>query len=147
MDFKIRSIEEADFSQIVELFREFAEFEKSPDDMENSLERMTLEKDFFNGWVAENDDGTIIGYTSYFFAYYTWVGKCLHLDDLYVKSAHRGNGLGTILIHKVIDFAKQSGCHSLVWQVSSGNKPAIKFYKNLGAEFSNPEFSCELKIQ
>ena len=31
----------------------------------------------------------------YYFAYYTWVGKTLYLDDLYVKESYRGNGLGT----------------------------------------------------
>ncbi|GHT07886.1 hypothetical protein FACS189426_02180 [Bacteroidia bacterium] len=81
----IRNIEEADFEQIVNLFQEFALFEKLPDKMNNSVERMTVEKDFFHCFVAETNDHKIVGYASWFFCYYTWSGKALYLDDLYVQ--------------------------------------------------------------
>lgn len=77
----------------------------------------------------------------HFFCYYTWTGKCLHMDDLYVRSDYRGRGIGTKFIKKVIDFA---GCHKLRWQVSSWNTPAIDFYKNLGAEITDAEWNCDL---
>jgi diamine N-acetyltransferase len=70
----------------------------------------------------------------------------MHLDDLYVKLDCRGNGIGTVLINKVIDFAKESGCHEVVWTVSQWNKPAIEFYKNLGAQTSEPELICGLQL-
>nr|WP_320057855.1 GNAT family N-acetyltransferase [uncultured Bacteroides sp.] len=143
-EIRIRPVEESDFSQIVSLFKDFAIFEKAPEKMTNSVERMNKEKAFFNCFVAETEDKQIIGYVTYFFGYYTWIGKSLYMDDLYVKPEYRANGIGTKLINKVIEFAKDSECHKLRWQVSEWNKPAIGFYKNIGAQVDGGEQNCDL---
>ncbi len=143
-EIRIRPVEESDFSQIVSLFKDFAIFEKAPEKMTNSVERMNKEKAFFNCFVAETEDNQIIGYVTYFFGYYTWIGKSLYMDDLYVKPEYRANGIGTKLIDKVIEFAKDSECHKLRWQVSEWNKPAIGFYKNIGAQVDGSEQNCDL---
>ncbi|MBP1615164.1 MAG: family N-acetyltransferase [Bacteroidetes bacterium] len=143
-EIRIRPVEESDFSQIVSLFKDFAIFEKAPEKMTNSVERMNKEKAFFNCFVAETEDNQIIGYVTYFFGYYTWIGKSLYMDDLYVKPEYRANGIGTKLINKVIEFAKDSECHKLRWQVSEWNKPAIGFYKNIGAQVDGSEQNCDL---
>lgn len=144
MEINIRSVEETDFEQIINLFRELAVFEKLPEKMINSVERMHIEKEFFNCFVAETTDKIIVGYATYFFAYYTWIGKSLYMDDLYVKPEFRGKGVGTKLINQVIDFAKKSGCHKLHWQVSGWNKQAMEYYKRLGATVDNTEHNCDL---
>lgn len=143
-EFNIRSANEGDFQQIVELFRDFAVFEKVPEKMTNSVEKMLKEKEFFHCFVAETADKRIVGYATYFFAYYTWIGKSLYMDDLYVTPEYRSKGIGTLLINSVINFAKQSDCHKLRWQVSEWNKPAIEFYKSLGASIDNVEQNCDL---
>ncbi len=112
--------------------------------MTNSVERMNKEKAFFNCFVAETKDHQIIGYATYFFGYYTWIGKSLYMDDLYVKPEYRAMGIGTKLINRVIEFAKDSECHKLRWQVSEWNKPAIGFYKNIGAQVDSTEQNCDL---
>jgi GNAT superfamily N-acetyltransferase len=144
MDIKIRSAEEADFIQILDLFKEFAVFENHPDRMINSLDRMIREKDFINCLVAETSDKRIVGYATYFFTYYTWIGKCIYMDDLYVKQEFRTKGIGTRLINSVIEFAKSSQCHKLRWQVSKWNKPAIGFYQSMGATIDDIERNCDL---
>jgi GNAT superfamily N-acetyltransferase len=144
MEIKIRSSKETDYSQIVDLFKAFATFEKLPEKMTNSVDRMNKEKDFFNCFVAETSDNRIIGYVTYFFCYYTWTGKSLYMDDLYVQHEYRAKGVGTKLINKVIEFAKDSKCHKLRWQVSNWNKPAIDFYKNIGATIDSVEQNCDL---
>jgi len=144
MNITIRNAEEADFVQILDLFKEFAEFENFPEKMINSVDRMIKEKDFFNCFVAETTDKIIIGYVTYFFSYYTWTGKCLYMDDLYVKPDFRANGIGKRLINRVIEFAKSSQCHKLRWQVSSWNKPAIGFYQGIGATIDDIERNCDL---
>jgi len=144
MEVRIRAVEETDFLQIVSLFKEFATFEKMPEQMTNSVERMSKEKDFFHCFVAETKDKKIIGYATYFFCYYTWIGKSLYMDDLYVKPEYRANGIGTKLINKVIQFAKDSECNKLRWQVSDWNKPAIDFYTHIGAKIDSNEHNCDL---
>jgi GNAT superfamily N-acetyltransferase len=144
MKITIRSSVESDFPQIVELFKEFATFENLPEKMVNSIDRMIREKDFFNCFVAETSDQEIVGYVTWFFCYYTWIGKSLYMDDLYVKPEYRATGIGTRLIKKVIGFAKSSQCHKLRWQVSGWNTPAIDFYKKLGATIDHVEQNCDL---
>ena len=146
MNINIRPSQKEDFIQIIELFKEFAAFEKLPEKMINSVDRMNNEQDYFNCFVAETSDKKIIGYVTYFFCYYTWTGKSLYMDDLYVTQSYRANGIGTQLLNKVIEFAKQSECHKLRWQVSNWNEHAIKFYKNIGAEIDNIEQNCDLYL-
>jgi diamine N-acetyltransferase len=146
MDITIRNIREMDFEQIMHLFQEFANFEKLPQKMTNSIERMTMEKEFFHCFIAETNDNKIVGYASWFFCYYTWSGKSVYLDDLYVQPEYRGKGIGTNLIHKVIDMAKENKCHKVRWQVSNWNKPAIDFYEKNGAEINDVEQNCDLLL-
>ncbi len=144
MKITIRKAIVSDYPQIVDLFKEFAIFEKLPDKMTNSVDRMIKEKDFFNCYVAEISDKRIIGYVSYFYCYYTWIGKSMYMDDLYVKPDYRSNGIGSKLIETIIELAKGSQCHKLRWQVSGWNKPAIDFYKKIGATIDDVEQNCDL---
>ena len=146
MNITIRPATEDDFGAILELFKEFAHFENLDERMTNSVERMNAEKEYFNCFVAVNNQDEIVGYATYFFSYFTWTGKSLYMDDLYVKESNRGTGIGTLLINKVISFANENGCHKLRWQVSDWNAPAIGFYKSLGAVIDAQERNCDLDL-
>ncbi|MFT3993810.1 MAG: GNAT family N-acetyltransferase [Dysgonomonas sp.] len=143
---RISKITEADFKELISLFREFAAFEKVPEKMTNSVDQMIREKDFVNGFVAKDADGDIVGYATYFFAYYTWVGKSLYMDDLYIRKQYRGMGIGSVLIRKMIDFAREQNCNKIRWQVSDWNNPAINFYKSLGAQIDDVERNCDILL-
>ena len=144
MTVTIRKIEERDFPALIALFNEFALFEKLPEKMTNSVEQMLEEKDYLTGFVVVNNADEILGYVTYFFGYYTWIGKSLYMDDLYVRPDFRGAGVGTKLINEVIAFAKAENCKKLRWQVSEWNQPAIDFYKSLGATVDAVESNCDL---
>lgn len=147
MTIKIRSAAESDFAQIIELFKEFAVFEKLPDKMTNSVEQMLKEKEYFNCFVAENEDKVILGYSTYFFSYHTWIGKSLYMDDLYVKENYRNKGIGRRLLESIIEFAKKEECNKVRWQVSNWNKNGQEFYKKMGAEIDDVELNCDLILQ
>ncbi|NDV97222.1 GNAT family N-acetyltransferase [Dysgonomonas sp. 521] len=140
----INPIEEKDFKELVALFLEFATFEKLPEKMTNSEEKMKAEKDYFHGFIARDENNEVIGYVTFFFAYYTWVGKSLYMDDLYIREKYRGKGFGSLLINKVMDHARQTKCNRLRWQVSDWNEPAIAFYKNLGTKIDDTERNCDI---
>lgn len=142
---QIRPIEEQDFPALVAIFQEFAIFEKMPDQMNNTVERMQQEAEFFKGFVTV-DDNNIVAYVTYFFTYHTWTGKCLYMDDLYVTEPFRGQGLGGQLLKRVIALAKEEKCHDLRWQVSNWNKNAIEFYESVGATIDSTEWNCKLLI-
>jgi GNAT superfamily N-acetyltransferase len=144
MKYKIRKAKETDFNAIISLIKELAEFEKAPQKVTNSVEQMKQEKDLFECFVAENqENGEIIAMALYFFAYYTWVGKSLYLDDLYVKKEYRGNKIGTTLLNKIFEVAKQENCKRVRWQVLNWNTKAIEMYEKAGAEISQEWSNCD----
>ncbi len=143
-----RSAREEDFSEIIKMFPEFASFQKVPEKMKNTLDQMIIEKEFFRSLVAETSEGQLAGYAVFFYSYRTWVGKCLYMDDLFVREVYRGKGFGKMLMEKVFDLARQENCKKVCWQVSKSNwnKKAQEFYKNLGTEIDEMELNCELLI-
>src|SRR5258706_3441578 len=90
----IREADEKDFPAILSLIKELAAFEKAPDKVTNTIEQMKKEKELFYCFVAETDKKEIVGMTICFFAYFTWVGKSLYVDDLIVKESLRRKGIG-----------------------------------------------------
>ena len=143
---EIRPIEEKDFVALVALFQEYAHFEKTPEKMVNSVERMKAEKELLTGFVVENDEQQIVAYVTYFFTYHTWSGKCIYMEDLYVTQSYRKKGLGGQLLNKVKEIGIKEGCHKLRWQVSNWNTNAQEFYKSIGAEIDDVEWNCDLKL-
>ncbi|MDA3892641.1 MAG: GNAT family N-acetyltransferase [Salinivirgaceae bacterium] len=103
MIYSIFKATESDYPQILELFREFAAFENLESQMTNNLEQMLEEKEFFNWYVVKTNNNTIIGYATYFYTYFTWSGKSIYMEDLYIKEKYRGEGLGTKLINTQIE--------------------------------------------
>jgi len=144
MKFSIEPITEHHFPRLIELITQFATFQKSKEKLVNSVEKMHAEKSFLNGFVAVTEADEILGYTTCFFAYFTWSGKSVYLDDLYVEPEYRGWGVGKALIESVIAFARQENCYKVHWQVSRWNKSAMAFYKSLGAEIDDTEYNCDL---
>lgn len=144
MSTTIRNIKPGDFPDLISMFREFALFQKEPEQMINTIDQMSADQELVKGFVAESDHGEIVGYVTYFFTYHTWSGKSMYMDDLYVQETYRSSGTGSKLINNVIEEARDLGCMSLRWQVSNWNHPAIDFYKSLGATINSSESNCQL---
>jgi len=71
----------------------------------------------------------------YFFNFSTWTGKPgLYLEDLYVDSDYRGQGVGKAFFAELGKVAQEKGCARMDWSVLKWNQPSIDFYeKKLGA--------------
>ena len=83
--------------------------------------------------VAEVD-GAIEGFALHFPTFSTFLAKRgLWLEDLYVRPAFRGKGLGGRLLRAVAAVAVERGCGRFEWSVLDWNAPAIAFYERLGA--------------
>ena len=79
-------------------------------------------------------DGAPQGYALYFFNFSTFMGRPgLYLEDVFVRPAFRGRGLGKALLVALADIAKRRNCARMEWSVLDWNTPAIEFYKSLGA--------------
>lgn len=144
MAYTIRLATENDFEAIHALNEEFSRFIKTPEKFRISLKQMKEEQAHFRCLVVENETEGIIGFATTFIAWYSWIGKSLYLDDIYIVEKHRGHGLGSQLIDAVISIAKEENCKKVKWQVSKWNKNAIEFYKKKGVEIDDVEINCDL---
>lgn len=138
----VRKATTQDFPEILNLITALAIFEKAEDQVINSVEQMIEEQDFFECFVAIKND-EVVGIALYYFAYYTWVGKSLYLDDLYVKEDLRGQGIGKLLLKEIFRVAREENCKRLRWQVLEWNTPAIDFYKSLKANIDTEWYNCD----
>lgn len=143
MEIIIRRAQEQDFPEIIGLIKEFALFQRTPERVTITLDQMLKEQAFFQCFVAEIDH-EIVAFASFFFTYYSWTGKALYLDDLYVKEAFRKVGIGKKLLDAIIDLAKATQCKKVRWQVSNWNTNAMDFYKKMGAVIDTTEVNCDL---
>jgi GNAT superfamily N-acetyltransferase len=133
----LRFAEEKDINLIFTFIKELAQYEKLVDELtvtkEILKENLFGEKKYAEVIIAEFD-GTPAGQALFFHNFSTFKGKPgIYLEDLYVKPEHRGKGIGKALLDKLVATAKERNCARVEWVVLDWNKPAIDFYKNLGA--------------
>lgn len=146
MNTTIRTATEHDIEAVYALLLEFAEFHGSSDKVYTTTEQLKRDKDLFQCLVAETEDKHIIGFASHFFTYYSWSGKALYIDDLYVTLSHRKQGVGKKLLDAIVQKAKDNDCFKVRWQTSNWNTNAIAFYKNYGAEIDEVDINCDYKL-
>ena len=147
MNVSIRKADAHDFAAIFSLIKEFSIFQKTPGKVTVTLEQMIADENIFQCFVAETANSDIIGFASFYFTYYSWSGKGLYLDDLYVTETFRKQGIGKMLLEKVIDLAKNSHCKKVRGQVSKWNTNGIDFYKRMGATVDDTEATCDLGLK
>lgn len=144
----IRKGTKEDLGQILELIKELAEYEKAPEQVNNSVARMEEdgfgEKPIFEFFVAEEGEA-IIGTAIFYYRYSTWKGKAIYLEDLIVREAKRGNGTGKKLLDAIVLEAKRVDARQVMWQVLDWNEPAINFYKKLGTDLDSGWINCKLE--
>jgi GNAT superfamily N-acetyltransferase len=74
------------------------------------------------------------GFALWFRSYSTFLARPgIYLEDLFVFPAHRGRGLGRLLIAHLAGIAVARGYGRLEWAVLDWNADAIRFYESLGA--------------
>ena len=138
-----------DLEKVLELVKELAVFEKAPDEVNNTIEKMkkdgfSLDK-IFDCFVAEIQ-GNIIGTAITYYRYSTWKGKCLYLEDLIVTKEYRGQGAGKLLFNHCLDFGKAQNCVRMNWQVLDWNEPAIDFYKSYQAQLDGEWINASIEL-
>lgn len=134
----IRPATVTDAPLLLKFIRELAEYERQPNAV--VMEEETLIKDGFESQpkfralIAEWN-GEAIGYALFFGFYSSWKGSGIFLEDLFVREAYRGQGVGKALLSAVARVARQEGTVGIRWEVLDWNASAIKFYESLGAKF------------
>ena len=135
---RIRRAVAGDVPTILTLVRELADYEKVPHEVKAT--EADFLRDGFSGsprfFVEMAEwDGAPAGFALWFFNYSTWQGRPgLYLEDLFVRPAFRGRGIGKALLVHLARCAAADGCGRFQWQVLDWNVPAIGFYETLGAQ-------------
>lgn len=146
MDYKIRKAVKTDMPQVLELIKELAAYEKASDQVEITvadLEKEGFDKGSFTCFVADVD-GRLEGMALVYFRFSTWKGRTVHLEDLIVRESMRGTGLGSALYKTVVQFGADHGVRRIEWVVSEGNKNAIQFYENSGADIKKNWYTVHM---
>lgn len=133
----VRAATPADLPLILDLIQQLAEYEKLRDDCVATEER--LRESLFGAvpaaevLVAEHD-GEPAGFALFLHNYSTFLAqRGIWLEDLFVRPAHRGFGIGKLLLERLAALAIARNCGRLEWAVLDWNTPAIGFYSALGA--------------
>jgi len=137
MSVLIRDAVQNDMKQVLMLIKELAKFEKEPNavilDEEQLVRDGFCENPKFKCFVAESNN-EIIGMALCYPRYSTWKGATMHLEDLIVTKSRRGNGVGSLLFSKFINYAHSLRVKRIEWAVLDWNVNAIEFYEKNGAK-------------
>jgi GNAT superfamily N-acetyltransferase len=134
----IRRGAERDVPTILRLIRGLAEYERLAHEVEATTARVRAHgfgrRRYFETIICRRG-GKPVGFALYFFTYSTFLARpTLYLEDLFVLPEERGTGAGKALLRALARIAVRRGCGRLEWTVLDWNRPAIGFYKRLGAK-------------
>ena len=90
-------------------------------------------------------DGVAVGFAVWLFDYSTFNGRFgIYLEDLFVRPALRGRGIGKAMMAHLARRCAAHGAPHLQWSVLDWNTPSIDFYKSLGAVLKDEWTICRL---
>ncbi|XP_005279397.1 thialysine N-epsilon-acetyltransferase-like isoform X1 [Chrysemys picta bellii] len=144
MECIVRPAQSADCDHLMGMIREIAEYHNLLDEVK--INSQVLSADGFGGdpfyqcLVAElapeqeGKQGHLIGYALFFFGYSVNTGRIVYLENLYVVSESRGQGIGKKLMSEVAKLALARGCVEMKFTVAEWNVRALAWYRQLGAQ-------------
>jgi L-amino acid N-acyltransferase YncA len=134
-DIMIRDATIGDVPAILEMVRELAEYEKK-DVKSMPLNANTLIKYGYSAdpyfWilVAEDKQKNLIGYALYYFTFRPSEGApILYVEDIYVKAAHRKQGIGRKLLSSLANITINKECAYMEGSVFAWNEATISLYQ------------------
>jgi GNAT superfamily N-acetyltransferase len=99
-------------------------------------------------YVADSN-GQIVGFISMMVEQshdtLTSIREYLYISDIYVVESHRGQGIGTMLLNKAEDYARQVGCSVIQMYSLAKNDAALGVYHKFGFQDREILLSKELR--
>ncbi len=153
MSIEIRFATVDDVPLILSFIKKLAEYQKLAHEVvatEKLLsENLFGEKKYAEVILAYVNDSPA-GFALFFYNFSTFLGKpFIYLEDLYVNSEMRGQGVGVRLLSFLANLALERNCEKVEWCVLDWNTSAIKLYKKIGAKIKSEwvmHFIAEKKL-
>ena len=132
---RIVAANEENFGELLDLIEDYQRFYKV-DDIQRERNRR-----FFSRFLEHPEeglqfiaylDGKAVGFITLYFPYSSTRATAFALmNDLFVSSGVRGEGIGLKLIEKARDVAKARGFNSLSWMTAQDNETAQRLYDRM----------------
>ena len=151
MSVNIRRARPDEAGLVLSLIRELADYEKLVHEVEASAamiaEALFAEHPRLLCEIAEWN-GEVAGFAVWFNNFSTFSGRSgIYLEDLFVRPALRGKGIGKALLAHLASECVMKGWSRLQWSVLDWNTPSIAFYKSLGAVLMDEWTVCRVNGQ
>ena len=122
----LRADERTAWEPLARGYQDFYLSHKSSDDYDTAWSRL-LRNDGVYGLGARVDT-ELVGIAHYFFHTGVWTANVCYLQDLYVKSSHRGQGAARALIEAVATAARAQQAKRFYWLTQDHNASARALY-------------------
>ena len=148
MSVTVRPARPADASLIYSLVRELADYERLAHEVDSTEAQIAAalfgpQPQLFCD-IAEWD-GEAVGFALWFLNFSTFRGRHgLYLEDLFVRPALRGKGVGKALMQQLARHCVDKGLARFEWTVLEWNKPSIEFYRSIGANLLDDWRVCRM---
>ena len=148
MSLSIRRARREDSALIFALLHELADYEKLTHELVATeagiAEALFAGNQVLSCEIAEWENKPA-GFAIWFFNFPTFAGRRgLYLEDLFVRPAFRGKGIGKGLLAHLANLCVENGWSRMQWSVLDWNTPSIDFYKSLGAEMMDEWKLCKI---
>jgi GNAT superfamily N-acetyltransferase len=144
----IRAARLDDSALIFKLVRELAEYEKlsmEVDATEHALAAALFAPEPRLFCDIAEWDGEPAGLAVWFLNFSTFRGRHgLYLEDIFVRPALRGRGVGKALMTQLARRCVEKGWARFEWTVLDWNEPSIEFYKSIGANVMDEWKICRM---
>lgn len=144
----VRAARPSDAGLIFALVRELAEYERLSHEVDATEDFLAAalfgERPRVFCDIAEWH-GEGVGFALWFYNFSTFRGRHgIYLEDLYVRPAQRGHGLGKLLLANLARRCVAEDLARLEWSVLDWNQPSIDFYKAQGARLLDDWTTCRV---
>ncbi|MGL1930391.1 MAG: GNAT family N-acetyltransferase [Desulfotalea sp.] len=137
----------AQFVDLVDQYREFCGFNKSPKKTKEFFQNL-LTNNEANTFIAINAEDEVMGFVNLYPSYSTLaLRKIWILNDLGVSAKFRRMGVAQALIAEVIGFAKTSGAIRIELKTEITNRSAQKLYSEIGFAIDNDNIYYKVPLE
>jgi GNAT superfamily N-acetyltransferase len=137
MEALFRIANASDTPALLELMREYYAFDHLPFDeaaIRPALAALLDNDSFGRAWLIE-DGGTALGYVVLTLGYsLEYHGRDAFVDELYIREAYRGRGLGRLTLELLEATCRELGVQALHLEVDRANTVAQEVYRRAGYE-------------